>query len=89
MLAGESSCVAALDLLVQRGADLHLLDSLGHDVLHYAKLSGSAEVRAVITAALQHHPADSGDYPPVLMHINSNTRWDLKDNSDTHYYTGY
>lgn len=65
MLAGESSCVAAVDVLVQRGADLHLLDSLGHDVLHYAKLSGSAEVQAVITAALQRHPAESGDFPSV------------------------
>lgn len=65
MLAGECGCVAAVDLLVRRGADLHLLDSLGHDVLHYAKLSGSAEVRAIITAALQHHPAESGDYPTV------------------------
>ncbi|XP_026796939.2 ankycorbin isoform X1 [Pangasianodon hypophthalmus] len=61
MLAGESSCVAAVELLVHRGADLRLLDSLGHDVLHYAKLSGSAEVRAVITAALQRHPAESAD----------------------------
>lgn len=59
MLASESSCVPAVDLLVHRGADLRLLDSLGHDVLHYAKLSGSAEVRAVITAALQCHPAES------------------------------
>lgn len=63
MLAGESSCLTAVDLLVHRGADLHLLDSLGHDVLHYARLSGSAEVRATVTAALQHHPAESGDYP--------------------------
>lgn len=65
MLASESSCVPAVDLLVHRGADLRLLDSLGHDVLHYAKLSGSAEVRAVITAALQCHPAESGDYSSV------------------------
>lgn len=61
MLAGESGCVAAVDLLVHRGADLRLLDSLGHDVLHYAKLSGSAEVQAIITFALQHHPSESGD----------------------------
>lgn len=65
MLAGESSCVATVDLLVQRGADLHLLDSLGHDVLHYAKLSGSTEVCAVINTALQRHLAESGDYPYV------------------------
>lgn len=61
MLAGESGCVSAVDLLVRRGAELRLLDSLGHDVLHYAKLSGSAEIQAIITAALQHHPSESGD----------------------------
>ncbi|XP_046723813.1 ankycorbin isoform X1 [Silurus meridionalis] len=61
MLASESSCVTCVDLLVHRGADLHLIDSLGHDVLHYAKLSGSADVRAIITAALQRHPAESAD----------------------------
>ncbi|KAK3555508.1 hypothetical protein QTP86_021299 [Hemibagrus guttatus] len=60
MLAGESGCVAAVDLLVHRGAELRLLDSLGHDVLHYAKLSGSGEIQAIITAALQHHPSESG-----------------------------
>lgn len=65
MLANESSCVAAVDLLVHRGADLRLLDSLGHNVLHYAKLSGSAEVQAIITTAMQRHPAESGDYPSV------------------------
>ncbi|XP_053334173.1 ankycorbin isoform X1 [Clarias gariepinus] len=64
MLAGESSCVATVDLLVQRGADLHLLDSLGHDVLHYAKLSGSTEVCAVINTALQRHLAESDKSSP-------------------------
>ncbi|XP_058271825.1 ankycorbin isoform X2 [Hemibagrus wyckioides] len=64
MLAGESGCVSAVDLLVRRGADLRLLDSLGHDVLHYAKLSGSAEIQAIITAALQHHPSESDKNSP-------------------------
>lgn len=65
MLASESNCGAVVDLLVHRGADLRLLDSLGHDVLHYAKLSGSTEVQAIITTAMQRHPSDSGDYPSV------------------------
>ncbi|TTW89877.1 Ankycorbin [Bagarius yarrelli] len=64
MLAAESSCVEAVDLLVYRGADLDLLDSLGHDVLHYAKLSGSTEVQAVISAALQLHLSESDKNSP-------------------------
>lgn len=60
MLASESSCVAAVQVLVQRGADLRVTDSLGHNVLHYAKLSGSAEVRNVLNSALQRLQADPG-----------------------------
>ncbi|XP_042565325.1 ankycorbin isoform X2 [Clupea harengus] len=58
MLASESSCVAAVQVLVQRGADLRVTDSLGHNVLHYAKLSGSAEVWNVLNSALQRLQAD-------------------------------
>ncbi|KAJ8395638.1 hypothetical protein AAFF_G00031190 [Aldrovandia affinis] len=64
MLACESSCVATVDILVQRGADLQIVDSLGHDVLHYAKLSGSSEVQALLTSALQKPPKDSDMMSP-------------------------
>uniref|UniRef100_A0A8K9UKQ6 Retinoic acid induced 14 n=1 Tax=Oncorhynchus mykiss TaxID=8022 RepID=A0A8K9UKQ6_ONCMY len=40
MLASESSSMSVVEVLVQRGAVLQAVDSLGHDVLHYAKLSG-------------------------------------------------
>ncbi|KAG9342560.1 hypothetical protein JZ751_015975 [Albula glossodonta] len=64
MLASESSCVAAVEVLLQRGADLHIVDSLGHDVLHYAKLSGSSEITALLNSALQKLKLDSGKPPP-------------------------
>lgn len=60
MLACESRHLAAIHILVQRGADLRAADSLGHDVYHYAKLSGSAEVRNVLNAALERKEADQG-----------------------------
>ncbi|XP_036444446.1 ankycorbin isoform X3 [Colossoma macropomum] len=73
MLASESSCAPAVEVLVQRGADLLMVDSLGHDVLHYTKLSGSGEVRALITAALhrqQSEPADkSSSRTPQHDHV--------------------
>uniref|UniRef100_A0A8C1INU9 Retinoic acid induced 14 n=1 Tax=Cyprinus carpio TaxID=7962 RepID=A0A8C1INU9_CYPCA len=59
MLASESSCPAAVELLVQRGADLQMVDSLGHDVLHYAKLSGSSEVRTPLNTALHRQQSES------------------------------
>lgn len=48
MLASESNAVSAVEVLVQRGADLSALDSQGHDVGHYAKLSGSPEVKTAL-----------------------------------------
>ncbi|XP_056874686.1 ankycorbin isoform X1 [Takifugu flavidus] len=45
MLACESNAAAAVEVLVQRGADLSALDSQGHDVGHFAKLSGSPEIK--------------------------------------------
>ncbi|XP_056124240.1 ankycorbin isoform X3 [Rhinichthys klamathensis goyatoka] len=62
MLASESSCPAAVEFLVQRGADLHMVDSLGHNVLHYAKLSGSSEVRTVLNNALHRQQSESGNF---------------------------
>ncbi|XP_037401561.1 ankycorbin isoform X2 [Pygocentrus nattereri] len=72
MLASESSCAPAVEVLVQRGADLLMVDSLGHDVLHYTKLSGSGEVRALITAALhrqQSEPDKSSSRTPQHDHV--------------------
>lgn len=48
MLACESNAAAVVEVLVQRGADLSALDSQGHDVGHYAKLSGSPEIKAAL-----------------------------------------
>ncbi|XP_043077540.1 ankycorbin isoform X2 [Puntigrus tetrazona] len=59
MLASESSCPAAIELLVQRGTDLQMVDSLGHDVLHYAKLSGSNEVRTTLNTGLHRQQSES------------------------------
>ncbi|KAI1881960.1 hypothetical protein AGOR_G00245500 [Albula goreensis] len=64
MLASESSCLAAVEVLLQRGADLHIVDSLGHDVLHYAKLSGSSEITALLNSALQKLKLDSDMMSP-------------------------
>uniref|UniRef100_A0A4W4FYQ8 Retinoic acid induced 14 n=1 Tax=Electrophorus electricus TaxID=8005 RepID=A0A4W4FYQ8_ELEEL len=48
MLASESGCGPTVEVLLQSGADLDVVDSLGHDVLHYAKMSGSTDVLAAI-----------------------------------------
>lgn len=57
MLAAESNAASVVEVLVQRGADLSAVDTEGHDVLHYAKVSGSSEAQAVLSAALNRHLA--------------------------------
>lgn len=52
MLASESNSVSAVEVLVQRGADVNAVDSQGHNAGHYAKLSGSSEVRTALGATL-------------------------------------
>lgn len=53
MLAAESRCAAVVDLLTHRGAHLSVVDSLGYNILHYAKLSGSLEIQDLINSAFQ------------------------------------
>lgn len=60
MLASESSCPVTVELLVQSGADLNMVDSLGYDVLYYAKLSGSSDVQNTLEAALHRQQPESG-----------------------------
>lgn len=52
MLASESGAASVVEVLVQRGADLSAIDSQGHNVGHYANVSGHQEVRAALAAAL-------------------------------------
>lgn len=62
MLASESSAVSVVEVLVHRGADLSAVDSQGHDVVHYAKLSGHSDVKTALTAALNRQQV-SGESP--------------------------
>lgn len=52
MLAAEAGAAPVAEVLVQRGADLSAVDSQGHDVGHYAAMSGNPEVRGQLAAAL-------------------------------------
>lgn len=58
MLAAESNA-ASVEILVQRGADLSAVDAEGHDVLHYAKVSGSSEAQTALSAALNRLVSDT------------------------------
>lgn len=68
MLAVESGAVSVVEVLVQRGADLSAVDSEGHDVIHYIKMSGSSEVKTALMVALNQHPV-SGENEKHRRHV--------------------
>lgn len=68
MLATESNAVSVAEVLVQRGADLSAVDSHGHDVTHYAKLSGNAEVKTALAAALNRQQISDAKSPRSPQH---------------------
>jgi ankyrin repeat protein len=37
-----------VEALIKRGADLNLVDSLGHNALHYSKLSENAGIQSLL-----------------------------------------
>lgn len=59
MLACECNAAAAVEVLVQRGADVAALDSQGHDVGHFAKLSGSPEIKAALNRLISGETGDT------------------------------
>lgn len=62
ILATESNAVSVVEVLAQRGADLSAVDSQGHDVIHYAKMSGNSEVKTALTAALDRQQVPGESY---------------------------
>ncbi|XP_059214151.1 ankycorbin isoform X2 [Centropristis striata] len=63
MLASESNAASVVEVLVERGADLSAVDAQGHDVAHYAKLSGNSEVKTALTAAMNRQQASDAKSP--------------------------
>ncbi|KAK6494450.1 ankycorbin isoform X4 [Huso huso] len=66
MMACESSSLKTAEILIQKGADLRLVDTLGHDALHYSKLSGNAEIKNLLQAALGKFSLESGACPAIF-----------------------
>ncbi|XP_069780143.1 ankycorbin isoform X2 [Narcine bancroftii] len=53
MLACEHGSGNAAEIFVKKGASLKLVDALGHDALHYCKLSGNAAILKFLQATLK------------------------------------
>ncbi|XP_058473460.1 ankycorbin isoform X1 [Solea solea] len=68
MLASELSAVSVVEVLLQRGANMSALDSQGHDVMHYARLSGNSELKTALAAALSRQQTPDAKSPRSPQH---------------------
>ncbi|KAG9488392.1 hypothetical protein GDO78_007938 [Eleutherodactylus coqui] len=59
MLACEAGHFNMVDALVQCGANLSVSDALGHDALHYARLSANPHILSLLLSKTSHHGVKS------------------------------
>uniref|UniRef100_A0A2I3HB36 Retinoic acid induced 14 n=1 Tax=Nomascus leucogenys TaxID=61853 RepID=A0A2I3HB36_NOMLE len=52
MLACEIGSSNVVEALIKKGADLNLVDSLGHNALHYSKLSENAGIQSLLLSKI-------------------------------------
>ncbi|XP_069819230.1 ankycorbin isoform X2 [Dendropsophus ebraccatus] len=72
MLACEAAHYNMVDALVQRGAGLSVCDALGHDALHYARLSGNPHILSLLLSKTsQEHGIKSPTKPLQLSDLSS------------------
>ncbi|XP_069602075.1 ankycorbin isoform X2 [Ranitomeya imitator] len=72
MLACEASHFNMVDALVQHGASLTVTDALGHDALHYARLSGNPHILSLLLSKTsQEHGMKSPTKPLQLSDLSS------------------
>lgn len=53
ILACESSCKEAIEILLKTKADVSAVDLYGHDAYHYAKLSQKQDLITLVKQALE------------------------------------
>ena len=52
MLACEAGNLAIVEALVRKGADINLADTLGHNALHYSKLSENTGIQSLLQSKI-------------------------------------
>lgn len=52
MLACETGSANTVEALIKKGADLNLVDSLGHNALYYSKLSENAGIQSLLLSKI-------------------------------------
>uniref|UniRef100_A0A8D0HV42 Retinoic acid induced 14 n=1 Tax=Sphenodon punctatus TaxID=8508 RepID=A0A8D0HV42_SPHPU len=72
MLACEAGSLSIVEALIRKGADISLVDALGHDALHYAKLSENAGIHCLILSKVsQDTDSKSPTKPKQLSDLSS------------------
>lgn len=52
MLACEAGGLNTVEALIKKGADFNLVDALGHNALHYSKLSENSGIQSLLLAKI-------------------------------------
>lgn len=60
MLACENNSVETVNVLVRSGANVSLVDALGHDAVHYSMVTGNPEILQLLHAALHRNYWNNG-----------------------------
>lgn len=56
MLGCEYGCREAVEVLLRAGADVTLVDSLGHDCAYYSRIGDNLEILSLIRTAVESSP---------------------------------
>lgn len=52
MLACEAGNLSIAEILIQKGADIHLADAIGHNALHYSMLSENTGIQSLLQSKM-------------------------------------
>ncbi|ETE72359.1 Ankycorbin, partial [Ophiophagus hannah] len=55
MLACEAGSLSIAEILIRKGADIHLADALGHNALHYSMLSENTGIQSLLQSKMVQH----------------------------------
>nr|DBA31875.1 TPA: hypothetical protein GDO54_007637 [Pyxicephalus adspersus] len=72
MLGCEYGCKEAVEVLLRAGADVGLVDSLGHDCAYYSRIGDNLEILSLIRTAVESSPRGAD---PLRSKVSLRAKW--------------
>lgn len=70
MLGCEYGCKDAVEVLIKNGADVSLLDALGHDSSYYARIGDNLDILTLLKTASENTSKGTSSFLTRKVHIN-------------------